>query len=54
MIRQQRQSNEVLRIFAQQSQAYLGQQTMMQQKIHVPMVQQQLQMQIFMGLLSKK
>ena len=54
MIQQQSQSNEVLRIFTQQSQAHSEQQTMMQQKTHPLMIQQQQQMQIFMGLLSKK
>ena len=54
MIQQQRQSNEVLRIFTQQSQAHSEQQTMMQQQIYALMIQQQQQMQIVMGLLSKK
>ena len=54
MIQQQRQSNEILRIFKQQSQVHSEQQTMMQQQIHALMVQQQQQIQIFMGLLSKK
>ena len=54
MIQQQRQSNEVLRIFTHQSQAHSEQQTMMQQQIHALIVQQQQQMQIFMGMLSKK
>ena len=54
MIQQQRQSNEVLRIFTQQSQGHSEQQTMMQQQLHALMVQQQQQMQIVMGLLSKK
>ena len=54
MIQQQRQSSEVLRIFTQQSQAHSKQQAMMQQQIHALMVQQQLQMQIFMELLNKK
>ena len=52
MIQQQRQSNEVLRIFTRQSQAHSEQQAMMQQQIHVLKVQQQQQMQIFMGRLK--
>ena len=52
MIQQQRQSNEVLRIFTRQSQAHSEQQAMMQQQIHALKVQQQQQMQIFMGRLK--
>ena len=44
---QQRQSNEVLRIFTLQSQAHSEQQTMMQQQIHA-LRQQKQQLQIFM------
>ena len=51
-IQQQRQSNEVLRIFTQQSQAHSEQQAMMQQQIHALKLQQQQQMQIFMGRLK--
>ena len=54
VIQQQSQSNEVLRIFTQQSRAHSKQQTMMERQIHALMVHQQQQMQIFMVLLSKK
>ena len=41
-------------MFKQQIEAHSEQQAMMQQQIHALMIQQQQQMQIFMGLLSKK